>query len=147
MPKPKPKTHDQIRKAIARFKNSRETIADLTESNKKQQPRLIAMMQEVGVDNEVGIIVDEDDPNKGTAYVQQNNGSTVWDSEAIMDWLNHPTRKSLKRKSQSLVFDVNKWEALVASREIPAKVAKKFMTVTDPPAPFIRFGKRKDNSL
>ena len=144
MPK---KNNNAIRAAIRKFWQTREDAKSLADEAKKSQPNLIAQLQEIGVDNERGLIWDEDDENKGTAYVQQNSGSEVWDTEKIMDWLADPRRKSLKRKASSSIFDINKFEAMVAAGEVPAKVAAKFRYTTEPPAPFIRFGKRKDNSL
>ena len=144
---PKKKNNDGLRAAIRKFRSDRETAKELESGAKKQQPLLINQLRELGVDNDRGLIWDEDDNEKGTAYVQQNAGTDVWDNEKIIDWLSDPKRKSLKRKASSTVFDINKFEALVASGEVPAKVAAKFRYTTEPPAPFIRFGKRKDNSL
>jgi hypothetical protein len=134
-----------LRAEILNLRNMRKQKEELEKSIRTGQPELIDQMQEVGVDNDTGILVDESDPEKGVAFVQQNSSSKVWDVEGIIEWLNKPVkgRRSLRRKSQSLVFDINKWEAMVAAKEIPPTVAKKMMTETTPPAPFIRFGKPK----
>lgn len=134
----------KIRAALRDFKETRAEIKRLDAGVKRQQPELIALMEKVDPKNE-GIVL-EADAKDGTAFVQQNDGSLVWSEEEIIDWLSHPSRKALRIKSSSRVFDINKWEALVASKEVPAKIAKKFQYTTDPPAPYIRFGKRKDES-
>lgn len=139
------KNLNELRVALKRFRNARETAKELGDETKKQQPILINMMEEAGVSNEVGIVWDEDDPNKGTAYIQQNKGTEVWDEEAILDYLSK--RKALRMKATSRILDIAKWETLVASREVSPAVAKRMQKTTPPPAPFIRFGKNKDNSL
>lgn len=136
-----------LRNRLLEFRDDRVKVKELDAGVKKRQPELIQSMQEAGIDNETGLIVDSDDPNKGVAYVQQNEASEVWDEEKILDWLSAPSRRSLRLKSSSRVWDPNKWEALVASKEVPAKVARRMKKTLDPPAPFIRFGKRKDDSL
>jgi hypothetical protein len=136
----------KLRLALRKFRDAREEAKRIAEGVSKQQPEVIALMQSLDPEN-VGIVIDENDKSKGTAYVQQNEGSLVWDEEAIIDWLSTPSRRLLKKKAESRVFDINKWEALVASKEVPAKIAKKFQSTTEPPKPFIRFGKKGDESL
>ena len=140
---------DKLRSEIRDLHAKREESKELATSAKNAQPQIIAMMQEFGVNNEVGIVIDPNDKHKGTAYVQQNQPSLVWKTEEIMDWLDKKVvgRPQLRKKTQSLVFDINKWEALVTSKEVPPKVAKRFQTQAEPPAPFIRFGKEGDKSL
>lgn len=137
-----------LRLSIRDFRNKREEIKSMQEDNKTAQPELIAAMQDAGVD-ENGIIIDDEDDKGGTAYVIAPEGSLVWDEDKILDWLNKPVagRRSLLRKCQSTVFDLNKFEALVASKEISPKVAKRFQRTTDPSSPYIRFGKKKRESL
>ena len=134
-----------LRSLLTDFRDRREHGKSLIEEMKRLQPELITALQEAGVDNERGVIFDPDDKSKGVGYVQQNEGSEVWDTEAIHEYLKK--RKSLWLKSSSRVFDPNKWEALIASKEISPKVANKFKKKMPPAEPFIRFGKIKDNSL
>lgn len=139
--------HSSVRKAIKSVLDYRKQIADAKENLETAQPETIALMKAADPKNH-GIVIDPDD-SKGTAFVQQNEGSEVWDSEAIIDWLRKPVagRKRLWSASSSRVFDPQKWEALVASKEVPPSVAKKFLKKLDPPKPFIRMGKKGKGSL
>jgi hypothetical protein len=140
---------EKVRGSVRKFRDDRVAKTEEDERLKSLQPLLVAELREVGVTNEIGVVVDPTDKNKGVAYVQQNKGSLVWNQEAILDWLdkNVAGRKILKKKCQSTVFDISKFEALVASKEIPPKVAAKFQTQMPDAAPFIRFGKKEENSL
>ena len=136
---------ESARRIVATFRNMREESKELDKQVKDDQPEIIAVLKGIGVTNEVGIVYDADDKSKGAAYVQQNDGSEVWDDEAIIDFVRG--NKALWMSVSSRVLDIKKFEAEVANGNIPAKVANKLKKKTDPPKPFIRFGKIADNSL
>lgn len=136
----------RLRDSLVKFRDSRLALKELEKGINNNQGEIIALMKSADPKNN-GIVFDESDKSRGTAYVQQNDGSLVWNEEEIIDWLSHPSRKPLRIKASSRVFDINKWEALVASKEVPAKIAKKFKYKTEPPSPFIRFGVKGDDSL
>ena len=129
--------------AIKEFWNAREEQKRLDGLVKEQQPEVIVLMQNVDPNND-GIVWNEDDPARGTAFVQQNSGTEVWDEEAIITYLKkHP---KLWAACSSQVLDIRKFEAEVGNGNIPAKVANKFKDTTTTPRPFIRFGKAKKTS-
>ena len=138
MPKRKPQLAERLRD----FRNKRQEEKDLKNFLDKEQPHLILNLREVDPNNE-GFLIDESDPEKGWAFVQQNSGSEVWDTETIIEFLREPKNKALWLACSSRNIDMQKWESAVAIGLIPAKVAQKFKKTTNPPKPFIRFGKPK----
>jgi hypothetical protein len=138
-------TLDPLRDALSKFKAARDKVKEIGAEVSSQQPELITLMKETDPDN-LGVVVDPDD-SKGTAYVQQNKGSLYWDDEEIVDWLRKPANRALWMKSSSRVFDPAKWEALVGSKEIPPKTARRFKKQQPDPKPFIRFDPKKEDSL
>lgn len=136
----------EVRRAITQFRDTREEAKRLDAGAKKMQPEVIDLMRGIDPDNH-GIVIDEEDKKQGTAFVQQNAGSEVWDEERIMTYLRKPGRKALWSACSSRVLDIQKWEAEVANGNIPKSIARKFRTTTTPPRPFVRFGKREDESL
>lgn len=134
---------EKIRNSLDLFKQTRERHKEEEVTISDQQQELIALMRGVDPDNN-GIIVDPDD-SKGTAFVQQNEGSLVWDDEQIMTWLlqDVPGRRKTYLFVTSRVLDIQKWEAAVAAGDVPKKVAKRMQKRLDPPKPFIRWGKKK----
>lgn len=135
---------DSLRDTLLGFKESRLEAKALAERVKQLQPELITVMGSLDPGND-GIIFDESDTATGTAFIQQNRPSEFWDVEGIITYLKK--NKSLWMSCSSRVFDNGKWEAEIANGNIPASVAKKFKKQGLPPAPFIRFGKAKDESL
>lgn len=133
---------DVLRGAVEHFRHSREEAKEIAKSVKQQQPELISAMEDAEV-GEVGLIIDPND-SRGTAYVQQNEGSTVWNEEKVLDYIK---KHKLWVKCSSRVLDMNKFEALVASKEIPAKSAKRMQKKLGDPEPFIRFGPKGDDSV
>lgn len=136
---------ESARRIVATFRNMREEAKELDKQVKEDQPEIIAVLQNIGVTNEVGIVYDDADKSKGAAYVQQNAGSEVWDEEAIIDFVRG--NKALWMSVSSRVLDLKKFEAEVANGNISPKIAKSLKKKLDPAKPFIRFGKIEDNSL
>lgn len=133
-----------LKKLLGSFRKDREYVKTLGEDVKDRQIELIAALKVLDPKN-VGVVYDDSDESKGTAYVQQNSAGEFWDEEAIIDYLHkHP---SLWRSCSSRVFDVRKWEAEVANGIVSSKIARRFKITGDAPAPFIRFGKRGKDSL
>lgn len=134
-----------LREAAKTFRETREMLKELKEGLDTQQPELITSLEEAGVNNEVGVIYDENDPNKGAAYVQRNKGSEVWEHDKIITWLRKKPSRWLACSTRQ--FDVRKWEAEVAAGNVPPAVLKRMKKTTAPAAPFIRFGKITNKSL
>lgn len=135
---------EALRGNIKKFRESREEAKRLDAWVKEQQPEVIALMKLLDPDN-VGVVYDPENEEKGAAYVQQNSGSTVWDEEAIIEYLHRKRSRWLACSSR--VFDVQKWEAEIAAGSIPKKTANKFMKKQPDPSPFIRFGKIKKENI
>jgi hypothetical protein len=136
---------EAARRNVRAFREKREILKTLEKEVKDDQPEIIAVLKTIGVDNEVGVVYDADDKSKGAAYVQQNSATEFWDEEAIIDLVRKD--KALWMSVSSRVLDLQKFEAEVANGNIPAKVATKLKRKSDPPKPFIRFGKITDKSL
>lgn len=132
-----------LRRRLAEFREKRQMVKDLDKEVKENQPELIAAMKNVDPLN-AGITFDPDDKHKGTAYVQQNSGTEYWDEEGILDYVK--TKPKLRKNCMVEVFSMQKWEAEVAAGNVPPGIANGLKKVSDPPKPFIRFGKPGENS-
>jgi hypothetical protein len=139
----KTKALGALRTRILDFRDKREQVKELDKEVKEAQPEIIASMRNVDPIN-AGIIIDPDDKSRGTAYVQQNDPSEVWDEEAILEYIKG--KSALKKNVTTTVLDMRKWEAEVAAGNVPAKIAKGMKYKQQPPVPFIRFGKAGENS-
>lgn len=134
----------KLRIALKEFRDNRAKAKEIDAEVKRSQPSLIASLQEIDPDNH-GVMFDPEDDKRGAAYVQQNKGTDVWDEEAIIEWLKKD--KSRWNSCSSRVFDVRKFEAEVANGNISSKTARKFTKTTEPPKPFIRFGKHDERNI
>lgn len=134
---------EKLREQLLGLREDRTKVKALEERNKKSQPEIIMVMENFDSNND-GIILD-DDSAKGTAFVQQNAASENWDLQSILTHLR--SRRTLYMSVTSRVFDPKKWEAEIANGNISPALAKKFKVIGNPPAPFIRFGVKKDESL
>jgi hypothetical protein len=133
------KIPSSFREAVASFRQKRLDKDDLEKEIKDDQPALIAQLQELGIDNQAGLIYNEDDEEKGAAYIQQNRPGEYWDEQSIREYLRR--RKSLWMACSSRVLDIQKWETEVRNGNVPPNVAKTMKVTGNPSAPFIRFGK------
>lgn len=130
---------------LQKFRGMRLDKDALEKAIPLEQAELIESLRAVDPDND-GVIWDKDDVNKGTAFVQQNDGSLVWKTTDIIEWLRKGENKKMWLACSSRIFDVNKFEAEIANGNIDKKLVKRFQTTTDPAKPFIRFGKAKKES-
>lgn len=135
---------DRLRDSLLTFREQRAQVKALMAENVKEQPNLLAGMSAFDSANK-GIVVDDLTSSNGTAYVQQNSPSEFWDMEEIISYLKGD--KQLWASCSSRVFDQKKWEAEIANGNIPAKIAARFKKSGTTPAPFIRFGKGKEESV
>lgn len=141
----KPSVLRVLRSQVRNFRHDRERIKEDTQNLSDVQRSLIEEMLDAGVSGDVGLVISPNDPKSGVAYVQQNKPQEFWDTEAIIEYLHK--NPGMWRDYSSRVFDVQKWEAGIANGAISAKTAKKFKKTGAPPSPFIRFGKKTEDSL
>lgn len=137
-----------LKKRILDFKNMRKRLNDLKDNEVPQTQReIIAMLKTVDPEG-VGVVI-EFEGREEAAFVQQNDGTTYWDSEEIIAYLRKRVagRQEMWRACSSRTFDVAKWEAEIANGNIPPKLAAKFKKTAPAPKPFIRFGKPTKDSL
>lgn len=139
---------ERTKQSIQLFRAARERNKEEAEELKTQQGELVEVMKHVDPENR-GLVIDPDDKSKGTAFVQQNTGSLVWDDEKILEWLTKDVRgrRSIYLDVTTRMLDIQKWEAEVAAGRIPKKIAKQMQKRLAPPSPFIRFGKKGKDSL
>jgi hypothetical protein len=97
------------------------------------------------IDPEGNGVVFEFDGQEIAGYYQQNDATEYWDAEEVIAFLKK--RKSLWMACSSRVFDPAKFEAEIANGNIPAKTVRKFKKTGTPPAPFVRMGKPKKESI
>ncbi len=107
------------------------------------QEAAVTMLSAVDPDG-VGFQYTDDDPDgKIYAFVQQNEGATVWDEEALVAWL-HENGKWAECSTRTL--DIGKVESLIKDADT-SPVAKRallgFARKGTPPKPFIRFARDK----
>jgi hypothetical protein len=137
------KRAEKIKARLIEFRDKRELAKRIAADVKEDQPEILATMKNIDPMN-AGITFDETDSSKGTAYYQQNNPSEYWDEEAIQDYIKG--KSALRKSVTTSVLDMRKWEAEVAAGNVPPKIASKFKKMGTTPAPFIRFGKKGENS-
>lgn len=137
----------KLKLKLREFRKARKTKDELEKEIKNEQPTLISWLKEADPEN-MGFVYDAPGTQEGkvAAFVQQNDAPEYWDSEAIIDYLNDPVNKSLKKGCTSRVLDMKKFEAEVAAGNVPKSVANNFKKKGTAPAPFIRFGKPTENS-
>lgn len=85
---------------------------------------------------------DEDPDGKVLAFVQQNDGATVWDAEGLVAWL-HENGKWTECSTR--VLDVKKVEALIRDQATSPVVKKSLLGFAHKgpaPKPFIRFARK-----
>lgn len=85
---------------------------------------------------------DSDPDGKIYAFVQQNDGPTVWDEEALVAWLHENGRWG---ECSTQVLDLNKVESLIkdaATSPATKRTLLGFATKSTPPKPFIRFDRK-----
>ena len=136
-----------LKNRVAQFREKRLTKDTLATEITNEQPVLITMLEELGVDNEVGLLFDPANEEKGSAYVQTNAGSEVWDEDKIIEWLRGRKTNRLWMSCSTRVLDIRKFEAEVAAGNIPKSVVKRMKYETPAAKPFIRFGKNKEGNL
>lgn len=134
---------DKLRDSLKAFKESRDALKALKEGVDKVQPEILAVLS-VADPDDVGVIFDPTDKATGTAYYQQNNPSEFWDIENVIQFVKD---NKMWMACSSRSFDVQKFEAEIANGNITPRQVQKFRKKGKPPAPFIRFGKAKKESL
>lgn len=133
-----------LRVRLKWFRNSREAMKEMADEVKEAQPEVLAALETIDKKG-VGVVYDPDDKSKGAAYVQQNKGSEVWDSEAINEFIRKNKVRYLACTSRSL--DIRKFEAEIANGNISAREAQALKITQPDLTPFIRFGKITKESL
>lgn len=144
MPKKRSLTGIALVDAIIEYRERKNEYEEGLEDLKKhRQPELLTALRVADPDDK-GLVIDEE--AKEAVFYQQNSAQEFWDVEKIMTWLSRQDRQT-RMAVTSRVFDPMKWEAEVAAGNIPKKIAQKMKGKKDAPAPFLRFGKMKDDSV
>jgi len=134
---------DKLRESLLLLREDRAKIKTLKEDTEKRQPELVTLVQTVDSDG-AGIVVDPNDKRTGTAFIQHNAAGEFWDIENVIQFLKD---EKMWMACSSRSFDQQKFEAEIANGNIPLRKVKKFKKQGNRPAPFIRFGVQKDESL
>lgn len=134
---------DKVRDLIEKVRHSRIEAEELTAAAKGAQSEVLPLMEDIDPDNH-GIVVTDVDGSEVAAFYQQNSASEYWDQETLIEWLKD---EGLWQQCSVRVFDQTRFESLIQNGQISAKKVAKFRKVGNAPAPFVRFGKPKKESL
>ncbi len=133
-----------VRKSLAIIKDVRDSIKYAESVVKEEQVSVLGRMAE---DEDIltnGVKFVSKGGESLAGYVQQNNPSEYWDQAGLIEWLRENGEWN---NCSTRMFDQAKFESAVQQGVIPAKKINKFRLMGTPPAPFIRFGKPKEESL
>jgi hypothetical protein len=141
--KPSDSALEIARGLLEQIKSGRVQKEAIEERVKESQSTAITILSDIPDAAEVGVRFDHDGTEMA-GFVQQNNPSEYWDEAALIQWLKE---NDLWMKCSLRMFDQARFEDLIQRGEIPAAKVRKFRIVGNAPAPFIRFGKPKKDSL
>lgn len=133
-----------LKALLTNLKKNREDLETLKSDTIPglQKEALVALQK---YDPDGNGVVFEYEGQEIAAFYQQNSASEYWDAEKVISYLKQ--NKARWMACSSRVFDPAKFEAEIANGNIPPKTVAKFKKTGEAPAPFVRLGKPKKESL